>query len=580
MSESRSPSPNELDALYEELEQLKQKLEQLGQDKRELEARLRQADSEGSVDIDALKQSEARARESEDKLRSALAAARMGTWDWDMVANEVVWSDDVEGIFGLEPGNFDRTYAAYLELIHPDDRGELEQEIARALADGPADDPHADDFTIEHRALTPGGDVRWIGCSGRVFRNGQGEPVRMSGTVTDVSARRSLEQQLRLAQRMETVGRLAGGVAHDFNNLLTAILGCAELADARPNLDPAVHDALITIREASERAAGLTRQLLTFARRQVLALEIFDLRELVGDTQRLLARIIGEDVRIETRLGSERVAIRADRAQIEQVLVNLAVNAREAMPQGGELTITVSIADVDAILSTVVSPGRYAVLELRDTGPGIDASTAAKIFDPFFTTKRDGNGLGLSTCYGIVKQLGGDIQVASDPGRGARFTIYLPLTSEPAVEVVPRSAIGEPAKLRAGRVLLAEDEAVVRMTAERGLRAYGYEVLAASDGRHALELLGDDVGGIDLLITDIVMPNMNGYELAERLRERCPGLPVVYVSGYAEPSATAEHGSMVPGAAFLAKPYVISRLAELANSLFGPSQPRPQAPRS
>ena len=291
------------------------------------------------VDITAHKQSEARARDSEEKLRFALRAARMGIWRWHVETGEVRWSDDVEAILGLERGAFARTYEAYLSLVHPEDRSAFEATIQRTLMS----EEGSDDFIIEHRILRPDNTTCWVGNFGRVLRNEQGEPVGMAGTITDISARKSLEDQLMISQRMQTVGRLAGGVAHDFNNLLTAILGCAELAMSRTELEPEVREAIEMIHEASEKAAGLTTQLLSFARRQVFNLTVFDLRELVSDTERLLSRVIGEDIEIVTRLGESELPIRADRAQIEQILVNLAVNAREAMPEGGGCASSLAI---------------------------------------------------------------------------------------------------------------------------------------------------------------------------------------------------------------------------------------------
>lgn len=515
------------------------------------------------VDVTTHKRSEARARDSEEKLRFALHAARMGTWDWDIASGTVRWSDGVESIVGLAPGTFTRTYDAYISLVHPEDRGELESTIQRVIARDTSSDGGSDDFIFEHRMLQPDGTARWIASFGRVLRDKRGKPVGMAGTITDISARKSLEDQLMLAQRMETVGRLAGGVAHDFNNLLTAILGCAELVAMRTKHDPVASDALETIREASEKAAGLTRQLLSFARKQVFNLKMLDLRELVASTERLLSRIIGETIQIHTKLGEEEVLIRADKAQIEQVLVNLAVNARDAMPRGGTLHIEVGAVMADPTIP--LPAGRYALLEVRDSGQGIPKATLPHIFDPFFTTKKTGTGLGLSTCYGIVKQLGGEITVESEPDKGTCFTIYLPLTNE-AIDEVRESAL-QPAPRASGRLLLAEDDPVVRGIAERGLRAYGYEVLAASDGAAALELLARHPCTIDLLVSDIIMPNMTGYELAKRLQAQQPDVKVLFVSGYDDALDREGAPQGVTGATYLAKPYTVGRLTEVVGQM-------------
>lgn len=517
------------------------------------------------VDITTHKQAEARARASEAKLRFALHAARMGTWARDLESGQVRWSENIESIFGLEPGTFSGTYGAFISLIHPEDRSEAESKIQR-LARGDRGETDSDDFFMEYRLLHADGTIRWIASFGRVIRDEQGAPVTTAGTLTDISARKSLEDQLMLSRRMETVGRLAGGVAHDFNNLLTAIFGCTELVQARTKHDAVASESLEIIREASEKAAGLTRQLLSFARRQVFNLELFDLRELVVNTERLLSRILGETIQIHTEISETEVLIRADRAQIEQLLINLAVNARDAMPSGGTLRIAVGLVMVDPTQAPL-PPGRHALLEVCDGGEGIPKATLPHIFDPFFTTKTSGTGLGLSTCYGIVKQLGGDIIVDSELGQGTCFAIYLPLTRESLDDVGERvppipTQVG-------GRILLAEDDAVVRRIAERGLRAHGYEVLAASDGHAALQLLAAHPGEIDLLVSDIVMPNMAGHELAERLRQRQPDLRVLFVSGYDDALDREGAAQEVPGATYLPKPYTVSRLAEMVGQLIG-----------
>jgi PAS domain S-box-containing protein len=510
------------------------------------------------VDITTHKQSEARARDSEEKLRVALHAANMGTWEWDIASGRVLWSEKVELLFGLEPGTFGNRYDEFLAFVHPADREGVEATVQGTLARDPGAEG-SDDFILEYRVRSPDGTIRWLASFGRLIRDERGEPVKMAGTAADISSRKSLEEQLLLSQRMETVGRLAGGVAHDFNNMLTAILGCAELVEGRTRHDPVAGDALDIIREAAEKAAGLTRRLLSFARKQVFNLELIDLRELVANTERLLSRIIGENIRIHVQLGELEILIRADRAQVEQVLINLAVNARDAMPHGGSLHIEVGIASL--------STGDWALLRVRDSGEGISEATLPHIFDPFFTTRHNGTGLGLSTCYGIVKQLGGDIVVDSEPGKGTRFTIHLPFADE-RVDDSPEGT--RPSSVRRqGRILLAEDEAVVRQIAERGLQALGYEVFAASDGLAALELVDAGLGEIDLLLTDIVMPNMTGYQLAEQLRSRQPDLKVLFVSGYddALDRDGSPHG--VEGASYLPKPYTVSRLADAVGQMLG-----------
>jgi two-component system, cell cycle sensor histidine kinase and response regulator CckA len=412
----------------------------------------------------------------------------------------------------------------------------------------------------------PDGSLTWISINSQpLFRPEQPEPYAVVTSFVDITARKSLEDQLQLSRRMETVGRLAGGVAHDFNNLLTAILGCADLASIHAQIPSEVRDALDTIREAAEKAAGLTRQLLTFARKQVFDLEVFELRELVADLERLLSRLIGENIRMQVELGDVDLLVRADRAQIEQMLINLAVNARDAMPRGGDLHIAIANETIDTEIGALVA-GRYAVIEFRDRGQGIAKAELPRIFDPFFTTKKDGTGLGLSTCYGIVKQLGGDILVESEIGVGTRFLIYLPLTEERLVPA-PRDAVA-PVKPGRGRILLAEDDPVVRLLAERGLQARGYEVVAVSDGPAAIEHLSGQPDAIDLLVSDVVMPNMTGYELAEQLRRLAPALKILFVSGYDQgPLEREEARQSITDAAYLPKPYTVSRLGDVIGQL-------------
>jgi len=366
--------------------------------------------------------------------------------------------------------------------------------------------------------------------------------------------RTQLEEQLRQAQKMDALGRLAGGVAHDFNNLLTVIKGNSDLALDRIKPTDAVRANCEQIRRVADRAALLTRQLLAFSRRQMLQPKILDLNELIVEMGRLLQRLLREDSEYKTQLGEPLGRVQADPGQMEQVLLNLIVNAADAMPKGGTLTIETANVHVDegfAQSRTPLATGDYVMLAVSDTGYGMEASTKARIFEPFFTTKEPGKGtgLGLATVYGVVKQSSGYIFVDSEPGVGARFEIYLPLVRE-QVEAVPKEE--RAAKLRPGRetVLLVEDEADVRALTCEFLKAAGYQVLTAADGEEGLETgqrFGDD---IDILVTDVVMPRLRGPELAKRLRRLLPDLKVVYMSGYTE-----EFSEMLHDAYFLQKPF-------------------------
>jgi CheY-like chemotaxis protein len=358
---------------------------------------------------------------------------------------------------------------------------------------------------------------------------------------------------------MEAVGQLAGGVAHDFNNLLTVITGRTRFAiRSLGDINGAIRGDLDEIAAAAERAASLTQQLLAYSRRQVLQPRVVDVNGVVANMHRMLLRLIGEDTEIVTELAPQAVPVRADPSQLEQVILNLAVNARDAMPGGGRLTIrTASVAHAEAIGR---EHSEYALLAVEDTGEGMDEETRSRIFEPFFTTKEPGKGtgLGLSTVYGIVAQSGGFVQVASAPGAGSTFAVYLPSAAREEVATEPASP-GSDALSGSGTILLAEDDDGVRALAELILSRYGYTVLPARDGEDALRIADQHAGPIDLLVTDIVMPRMRGTELAEKLTSRRPDTGVLYMSGYADASALGE----VDAAAIVPKPFTEETLAGL-----------------
>jgi two-component system cell cycle sensor histidine kinase/response regulator CckA len=390
-----------------------------------------------------------------------------------------------------------------------------------------------------------------------------GRPARLV-LARDVTARRQLEDQLRQAQKMEAVGQLAGGIAHDFNNLLTAILGSTQLLlHAMPPEDGRRED-VEEIKNAGIRAAELTRQLLAFSRRQVLAPKVLDLNATVSNMDKMLRRLIGEHIELRAALAPDLGPVSADPSQLEQVLLNLAVNARDAMPRGGRLTIetgNVFLTEEYSERHHRVPPGHYVRLIVSDTGVGMDEATQKHLFEPFFTTKEvgKGTGLGLATVYGIVKQSGGYIWVYSEPGHGTTVKVYLPRV---AGETEPLPAAAQSPELRRGTetVLLVEDALPVRALARKSLQSFGYTVLDAGDGPAALELSARHAGGIDILVTDVVMPGMSGRELAERLAPTRPGMRVLYTSGYTD-DAMVHQGVLHSGVAFLQKPFVPETLA-------------------
>ena len=398
----------------------------------------------------------------------------------------------------------------------------------------------------------------------RIVRGPTGEVECFEGLVEDVTQQRSLENQFRQAQRLEAVGRLAGGVAHDFNNVLTAITGYSELLLDEFEPGDRKRQDVEEIRAAAQRAAGLTRQLLAFSRKQVLQTRVLDLNAVIRTLEKMLQRLIGEDVKLEVSLSSALGAVRADPGQLEQVIMNLTVNSRDAMPRGGQLTIETANADLDETYAREhagASPGRYVMLAVSDTGVGMDAETQSHIFEPFFTTKEQstGTGLGLATVYGIVKQSGGYVWVYSEPGGGATFKIYLPRVEEP-VEAPALGAAARPAAGGCETVLLAEDDPSVRAIVAEVLTLRGYRVLPVPDGQTALETARAEPGDIQLLVTDLIMPGMTGRELAEALARDRPHLRVLYMSGYTD-DAVVRHGVLEEGMPYLQKPFTPQALA-------------------
>ncbi len=476
-------------------------------------------------------------------------------------ANDQAWtmsfvSEGSRELTGYEPAELvGAAQLAYANLMHPGDRLAVWKAMQAALA---VKQP----YSLEYRITTAGGEERWVKETGRGVFSGTGELEALEGIVTDITRERLVEEQLRRAQKMEAVGQLAGGVAHDFNNLLMAIQGSAEILQRRmPATDPAQGEVGTVIRAAA-RAAELTHGLLAFARKQVLSRVDLDLDLVVAEMLPLLRRVIPESIVVEHVRAPEQVVVRADRGQIEQVLMNLCVNARDAMPQGGRLTIECSVAAATANVvdgAGLQQEGRQAVLTVRDSGKGMDATILARAFEPFFSTKEQGRGtgLGLAVVYGIVKQHGGQVRVDSRPGEGATFSVLLPCVER---TVGPTTARTEPPARGGGeRILIVEDEPEVRRVLVDVLLGLGYRVRDAQDGVEALEILHRDGGDIDLVISDVVMPRMGGERLYEEAA-RLPRRPAfLFSTGYA-PQMEGE-GSVLSGAFFISKPYGIDEVS-------------------
>jgi len=502
------------------------------------------------------RKAEARLRASEDNLEKAQSIAHIGSWDHNLLNGELWWSSESYRIFGYEEERPVVSLEFFLERVHPEDVQSVLQASSEARRLGKP-------YGVEHRILLPDGKVRLVQQQAEVITNHDGRAIRMVGTQQDVTDLRSLEEQLRHSQKLEAVGQLAGGIAHDFNNLLTAINGyCDLILDDLSERDPMRSD-LMEIRRAGERAATLTRQLLAFSRKQVLELRVINLNTVVAGMDNMLRRLLGEDIELHTHFQPDLGSVRADPGQLEQVILNLAVNARDAMSEGGKLTIETSnvVLDEDyASKHQSVVPGFYTLLAVSDTGCGMDSETQARVFEPFFTTKNpgQGTGLGLSMVYGIVKQSGGSIWVYSEPNQGTTLKIFLPALRE-AQEFAASQEPAEELAKGSETVLVVEDESAVRSFTSMVLKRSGYQVIEASNGEEALSLSRGHLGEIQLLVTDMVMPGMGGRQVAEALETQRPAMRVLYVSGYTE-NAIAKRGSLGADLPFLQKPFTMEAL--------------------
>jgi two-component system cell cycle sensor histidine kinase/response regulator CckA len=523
------------------------------------------------VRVDNLQRHAILLHEAEERTTFALGAAGMGLWELDMMTEQLTWSDTMVQAFGLTAGEAPTNADAYLALIHPDDR-----EMAAASMAAVAE--RGSDYMVEFRVVWPDGTVHWLEERGRLFRAADGRPARLLGVGIDISERKVREAQARQTSKMEAIGRLASGVAHDFNNLLTVIVGFTEMV-ANDAVMMARHgNDLDEILKAGRRAMGLTRQLLAFSRQQVLQFETLDVNALITDMTAMLPRLIGERLDIALSLAPNVSAVFCDAGQLQQVVMNLVVNASDAMPDAG--TLSIETADVELESSSFddepIVAGTYVMLAVSDTGNGMAVETQHRIFEPFFTTKEavKSTGLGLSTTYGIVKQSNGYIKVYSELGLGTTFKVYLP-RSDGELPVRDVVVVHPPALTALKTVLLVEDEAGVRLLSKRILNSAGYRVLDAPNGDEAESLFADHAESIDLVLTDVVMPGCGGPELLRRLRLHAPELRVLYMSGYTE-QAAAQKAGIGRGLPFIQKPFTAAALVRHVRDAFdrGPGRGR------
>jgi PAS domain S-box-containing protein len=522
-------------------------------------------------DITARRHAEETLAESRALLAAAEELTHVGSWALDLGSDVLTLSDELFRIIGLAPQSETITTDSLSARVHPEDREAVRLAFRRLQENGDAP-------PVECRIIRPDGSERVIQARGRGQRDASGRIARLIGSAQDVTDRREaesehqrLEEQLRQSQKMEAIGQLAGGVAHDFNNLLTLIKAYSGLVADQLDEGSAIKSDVVEIQRAAGRAASLTQQLLAFSRKQILQPRVLDLNRVSRDLEPMLRPLIGDNIQIVTKPGASLGRVKADPGQIEQVLINLSLNARDAMPSGGTLTIETANVELDEAYHgrhSVIAPGPYVLLAVSDTGVGMDEDTRSRVFEPFFTTKPvgKGTGLGLSTVYGIVKQSSGYIWVYSEPQRGTTFKIYLPrlvadeigatTTEHPAV--VPESG--------SETVLLVEDEPAVRSLARRILERYGYTVLEARDGKDALRVAEHYRQPIQLLVTDMMMPELSGRDVWTALSAKRSDLRVLYMSGYTNDDMM-RRGFLDAGAAFLQKPFTETDLARAARTV-------------
>jgi two-component system, cell cycle sensor histidine kinase and response regulator CckA len=525
-------------------------------------------------DISARRRTEEELKLREASLVQAQRIAHLGSWSMELIdmedisENPLRWSDEMFSLLGYEPGRDKATIDDFFERVHPEDRDKVKIALGETLREGSP-------FEVEHRIVLPDGTERIIHEEADLIRDSQtGRVLRIVGTVQDITkqrqselALRTSEEQLRQSQKMEAIGQLSSGVAHDFNNLLTVIKGHLDLFRIKGQISPKMISSVKQINHAADRASTLTRQLLMFSRQQVMQQADYNLNGLVSNLSKMLRRLLTEKIVIQVNYAARPLMIRADEGMVEQVLLNLAINARDAMVDGGTLTISTEPVDFNKTSAARVAqarPGKFVCLQITDSGSGIPDETLPRIFEPFFTTKEvgKGTGLGLAMVYGIMQQHNGWVSVESEVGAGTTFRAYFPRLD--SATITPFEEKGGSA-LPGGHegILLVEDEAAVRQIAEAALVSLGYRVFSAPSGRAALQVWDTHKQSIELLVTDLIMPEgIGGRELAVLLLAENPQLPVVYMSGYSNEVASEEF-QLEEGVNYLAKPFDLAGFSKI-----------------
>jgi len=510
-------------------------------------------------DISRRKRVEETLRRSEERFRLVARATKDAIWDLDIRTAKVWRCENFWELFGYPPKATEPDVDGWKNLLHPEDRDRVWNTFQAALL------RQSDSYEIEYRFCRADGSYAVVLDRAYIVYDDSGKPTRAIGTMTDLSDRRELEEQFRQAQKMEAVGRLAGGIAHDFNNCLMVITCYAEIMREQLGTEDKLREHLAQVLKSAERAGSLTHQLLAFSRKQLLSPRVINLNAVVGDSETMIQRLIGEDIELNVSLAETLCPVKADPGQIGQVLMNLCINARDAMPDGGELRIETKnvLVDVEAARKLpALVPGDYAALVVSDKGTGMTEEVQVHLFDPFFTTKEHGKGtgLGLSTVYGIVKQSGGYIWVDSELGRGSSFTIYLPAVESPLTTTATIPEINQ-TEGQGETILLAEDDDGLRESISEYLNLHGYKVLEAADGAQALHIAKEHAESIQVLLTDVILPKLRGGELARKVASMSPDVVTLFFSGYID-RGLVDYDPADSTVGFLQKPFALRTLLE------------------